>query len=187
LCKDSCPIAKKRCSVSPPLNNSRLGSLLSTRSTPTSEEALLDRRVGDLGIGRSRQPRDRSLGIILDGSSGDAEPTSDLTCAHPVMGKPQHLSYLSHGQLPPWPGSPISSSLVEAWNAAVADPRETVSISATKWPASPRNRGRHQEAGLKSATSSAGRIGLAQSGGIARQRAYRMGESGWSAARRSAW
>jgi hypothetical protein len=63
------------------------------------EQPLLESRVGQLTRQRPGKARSRNtLEIILDGAAGHAERASHLSGAHPVAGKPQHLSDLSHGQ-----------------------------------------------------------------------------------------
>src|SRR5204862_496212 len=80
------------------------------------------------------------------GRAGDAQRSPDLTRAHPVVGEPQHLFDLSHGQLSP--GRHPILLVVEDWDAAVADPRgcaiadagyRVADIKSERWPASRRN------------------------------------------------
>jgi hypothetical protein len=57
------------------------------------EQALLENGVGDLGTERPGQACGiGALEVVLDGASGGAERSPDRARAHPLVGKPQHLS-----------------------------------------------------------------------------------------------
>ena len=111
------------------------------------EQALLQHRVRDLGVERPGQAGGGgSAEVVLHGRAGDAQRSPDLTRAHPVVGEPQHLFDLSHGQLSP--GRHPILLVVEDWDAAVADPRgcaiadagyRVADIKSERWPASRRN------------------------------------------------
>ncbi len=107
------------------------------------EEALLENGVGDLGLEWPHDARRGSASeVVLHRRSRDPERPPDLARTHPIAGKPQHLSGLSHGQLSPG-RHPVL--LVPEEGCRGADPRGTPPpISATRWPASSRNGGRLQ-------------------------------------------
>jgi hypothetical protein len=128
--------------------------LLQEKSSPLlrskSKQALLQHRVGDLGVERPGQASGGGPGeVILHGRAGDAQRSSDLTRTHPVAGEPQHLFDLSHGQLSP--GRHPALLVVEDKDAAVADPQgcagadigyRVAGFISEWWPTSNRNAGR---------------------------------------------
>ncbi len=86
------------------------------------KQALLQHRIDDHGAERPVQIGSaRSGEFVLHGRAGDAQRSSDLSRVHPVVGEPQHLLDLSHGQLSP--GWHPALLVVEDRDAAVADPR----------------------------------------------------------------
>jgi hypothetical protein len=108
------------------------------------KEALFESRIGDLGTERPGEARRLcALEIVLDGGSRDTEPSPDLACAHPLTGKAQHLSYLSHGQLSPGRHSVLLMA-VEEWMPRLLTRGKPRRRSPTRWPASSRNGGRDQ-------------------------------------------
>ena len=63
------------------------------------EQPLLQRVVCEVFRQRPGEPRrGAAFQIVLDRAARHAEPSPDLARAHPLMGEPQHLPKLSHGQ-----------------------------------------------------------------------------------------
>ena len=95
---------------------------LSLLDAGAGEEPALQRLVGQrAGQGPAQAGLFGALEVLLDGAARDPEPLGDVAHAHAVPGKAQHLSQLSHGQLPLGRHSVLLDRREEG-DARVADP-----------------------------------------------------------------
>ena len=74
---------------------------LSLLDAGTGKQPALQGLVGQrAGQGPAQAGLFGALEVLLDGAARDPEPLGNVAHAHAVTGKAQHLSQLSHGQLP---------------------------------------------------------------------------------------
>jgi hypothetical protein len=112
-----------------------------------SEQPQFKHLVGNVIRQRPRQPRRRCpFQIVLDRRARHAQTPPDLTCAHPVMVKPQQMSQLTHAQFPLRRHPRLLVDYRRGRTASVDDLRGASAErrDRLRWPASNRNAGRNE-------------------------------------------